>query len=152
MKGKIYEACVQSDVVYGSNTWPMKSRDLSRLVRTERMMPRRMCGVNLNDMKSSADLLNYLGVVSVAEVVQRGRLRWFGHVERMSADVWVSACRNLEISGNKGRGRSRKTSKGCVSDDMKLLKLTRDDAQYRVAWRSTIMGRCPTLVNMEQRT
>ena len=28
-------------------------------------------------------------------VVRRGRLRWFGHVERMIGDDWVSACRNV---------------------------------------------------------
>ena len=27
-------------------------------------------------------------VQSVAEVVRRGRLRWFGHVERKSGDDW----------------------------------------------------------------
>src|SRR6185436_17729574 len=62
LKGKIYKACIQSVMVYGSETWPMKSSDLSRLVRTERMMARWMCGVKLNDTKSTADLLNCLGV------------------------------------------------------------------------------------------
>ena len=31
----------------------------------------------------------------VADVVRRGRLRWFGHLERKSVDDWVSACRGL---------------------------------------------------------
>ena len=33
----------------------------------------------------------------MAEVVRRGRLRWFGHVERKSGDDWVSACRNVVV-------------------------------------------------------
>ena len=33
------------------------------------------------------------------EVVRRGRLRWFGHVERKSEDDWVSACRNVVVAG-----------------------------------------------------
>ena len=36
---------------------------------------------------------------SVAEVVRRGRLRWFGHMDRNSGDDWVSACRNIEVAG-----------------------------------------------------
>ena len=30
-----------------------------------------------------------LGVQSVVDVVRRGRLRWFGHLERRSVDDWV---------------------------------------------------------------
>ena len=46
------------------------------------MMVRWMCGVSLKDRKHSVDLYSLLGVQSVDEVVRRGRLRWFGHVER----------------------------------------------------------------------
>ena len=30
--------------------------------------------------------------------MRRGRLRWFGHVERKEVGDWVSACRNLEVA------------------------------------------------------
>ena len=36
------------------------------------------------DRKSSAELLDqldHLGVVGIGDMVRRGRLRWFGHVE-----------------------------------------------------------------------
>ena len=88
-------------MVYGSETWAMKVEDLYRLERTERMMVRWMCGVTLKDRKRSEDLLGRLGIESIAEVVRRGRLRWFGHVERMSADNWVSACREIEVAGSR---------------------------------------------------
>ena len=35
-------------------------------------------GVSLKDRKRSVDLYSLLGVESMAEVVRRGRLRWFG--------------------------------------------------------------------------
>ena len=35
----------------------------------------------------------------MAEVVRRGRLRWFGHVEHKSEDDWMSACRNVVVVG-----------------------------------------------------
>ena len=44
--------------------------------------------------------LRRLGIEGVVEVMRRGRLRYFGHVERKKVDDWVSACRNFE-------GRSR---------------------------------------------
>ena len=39
----------------------------------------------------------------------RNVLRWFGHVERKSGDDWVSACRNVEVTGVRRVGRGRKT-------------------------------------------
>ena len=49
VKGKIYKACVQRVLVYCSETWPVKVEDMQRLVRTEKMMVRWMCGVTLKN-------------------------------------------------------------------------------------------------------
>ena len=46
MKGKIFRACVQSVLTYGTETWAMKAENLRSLERTERMMARWMCGVS----------------------------------------------------------------------------------------------------------
>ena len=45
------------------------------------MLVRRMCGVSLKDRKRSDELMIRLGIESVENKIQRGRLRWFGHVE-----------------------------------------------------------------------
>src|SRR3989441_7327005 len=87
VKGKIYRACVQRVLVYGSETWPMKVVDMKRLVRTENNMVRWMSGVTLKDRRSSEELRRGLGILGVDRVVRRGRLRWFG---RKEADHWVS--------------------------------------------------------------
>ena len=88
----------------------MKAEDMQRLERTERMMIRWMCSVKLSDRKANAELL------SVLDVVRRGRLRWFGHVERKQPDDEVSACRHTVVESVKGRGRGRprKTWRECV--------------------------------------
>ena len=44
-------------------------------------------------------ICSLLGVKSMAEVVRRGRLRWFGHLERTSVDELVLACRKVEVAG-----------------------------------------------------
>src|SRR5438876_7619464 len=56
VKGKIYRACVQRVLVYGSETWPMKVDDMQRLMRTENNMVRWMSGVTLKDRRSSEEL------------------------------------------------------------------------------------------------
>ena len=42
LKGKVYRTCVQSVMVYGSETWATKAGEMQRLERTERMMIRWM--------------------------------------------------------------------------------------------------------------
>ena len=59
---------------------------MQRLERTERMMVRWMCGVTLKSRMSSEKLNARLGIEAVSEVVRRGRLRWYGHLEQKSSD------------------------------------------------------------------
>ena len=64
-----------------------------------------MCGVTLRDKVPTVELRRRLGIEGVVEVMRRGRLRWFGHVERKEADDWVSACGNLDVVGSRGAGQ-----------------------------------------------
>ena len=89
IKGKIYKACVQSVMVYDSKKWPMIVDDRQRLKRTEKVMVRWMCGVNLKNRITSEELRNRLSIEAMTEIVRRGRLRWFGHVERKVDDDLV---------------------------------------------------------------
>ena len=54
--------------------------------------------MSLKDWKQNEVLYRLLGDQSVAEVVRRGRLRWFGHVERKNGDDCVPACRNVAVA------------------------------------------------------
>src|SRR3989442_14858415 len=92
-------------------------------------MVRWMSGVTLKDRRPSVELRHGLGIVGVEEVVRRGRLRWFGHVERKEADDWVSKCRNLEVVGGVKKGGGRKTWMKCVKKDLRECGLKKEDAQ-----------------------
>ena len=69
-------------MVYGSETWPMRVEELRRLERAEKMMIRWMCGVTLKDRCKIEELRKSLDIEDVADVVEKCRLRWFGHLER----------------------------------------------------------------------
>ena len=131
---------MQSVMAYGSETWAMKLDYTLRLKRNEMTMIRWMCGVTLKDRRSNLELLQRLGIDGIAEVVRRGRLRWFGHVERRDAGDWVSSCRNFVVVGQRESGRGRKTWDECVRDDLKKLKLRREEALDRDVWRGDILG------------
>ena len=100
MNGKMFRACVQSVLTYGTETWAVKAKNLQSLGGAERMMMRWMCGVSLKDRKRSEVLYDLLGVQSRAEVARRGRLRWFGHVERIRMEM--IGCQPVEMWWGRG--------------------------------------------------
>jgi len=97
-------------------------------------------------------LLERLSVEEVSEVVHRGRLRWYGHLQRKDANDWVSKCKDLAVDGQRWMGRSRKTWMQSVEKDMRRVKLCGDDAQDRVDWRIGIRGNRLTRASTEKQT
>ena len=94
MKGRVFEEFVKCVVLYGSEVWAVKEHDLARLERNDMTMIRWICRVRLRDRMSSYELRGCLGLESIRNAVQKRRLRWFGHVERMNADNWTPYSRN----------------------------------------------------------
>src|SRR5207244_6869341 len=107
IKGKVYKACLQSVLVYGSVTWATKDEDMKRLERTQNWMMRWMCGVQLKSRVKIEEMRRRLEVEGVLDVIRRGRLRWFGHVECKNADDWVSCCRCFVVDGARPVGDQR---------------------------------------------
>jgi len=52
---------------------------------------------------AEAELMDCLEIVSVEEVVSRGRQRWHRHVERKDENDLVSACRELQVEWTNSR-------------------------------------------------
>ena len=129
----VHQRCSRISGKLKTETWEMKV--------LERMMVRWMCRVSLKDRKHSVDLYSHLRDESVAEVVRRGRLRWFGHVERKNGDDWVLACRNVMVAEVRCAGRGRKTWRECVKVDMDELGLHFEWVVFRDMWRSLISGK-----------
>ncbi len=50
-------------------------------------------------------LRDRMGLQCISVVMQRSRLRWFGHEERMGDGNWVKRIRSMNIGGVSARGR-----------------------------------------------
>ena len=82
--------------------------DMQRLERTGRMMVSWMCGVSLKSRMSSKKLNARLGIEAVSEIVRRGRLRWYGHIERKGSDDWCLLAETMRWLGKRaGAGVER---------------------------------------------
>ena len=55
-----------------------------------------------------SELRRLNGLPDVGEVIRWGRLRWYGHVQRMNTDRWPKKIINFQIDCTNPQGRPAK--------------------------------------------
>ena len=61
MKGRIYQSCIGSAMLYASKTWCLRENEMAILRRTEKAMMTALCGVKLIEKRRSQELMILLG-------------------------------------------------------------------------------------------
>ena len=135
-RGKIFNVCVRSVLLYGSECWAMRKEDKARLERNDRAMLRWICGVKISGRVSLDSLYQRLGIAPLTTLLRSRRLRWFRHVSH--SDGWINQCRNFDVRGKRGKGRPRKSWNDVIQDDINSWNLNKDNALDRVTWRSDV--------------
>ena len=97
VRGRLYSGCVRSSMLHGSETWPVRKENEVALQRAEVRMVRWMCGVKLQDKVLSKEFRRRLELEDIISVLQRNRLRWYGHVLRKADNDWVKKCMEYEL-------------------------------------------------------
>ena len=70
-------------MLYESEAWCLKEKEMASLRRTERAMIRAMCGVKLLDQRNNEKLLDMLDIKeSLDRMAKASSMRWCGHVLR----------------------------------------------------------------------
>ena len=82
----------------------MRRENELALLTAEMRMVGLMCGVKLSDKLACAQLRDRLGLEDVVTVLQRDRLRWYGHVLRKDDSEWVKKCMEFVGEGVRPRG------------------------------------------------
>ena len=101
-------------------------------------MVRWMCGVKLQDRVPSKVLRGRLELQDIISVLQRNRLRWYGHVLRKEDSDWVKKCMEYEVEGTRPSGRPKKTRREIVEKDCRARRLNAEDAMDHSRWRKQI--------------
>ena len=82
-KMKVYQACVLSTLLYGSEAWTLYSRQEQRLIAFHMHCLRRLLGITWQNCITNADVLAQAGIPSMFAILSQGRLHWLGEVCRM---------------------------------------------------------------------
>ncbi|KAI5752846.1 hypothetical protein M8J77_021025 [Diaphorina citri] len=105
-------------ITYASETWVMKGKDESRLQAAEMRFVRSMLGKTRRDRIRNEVCRNLAGVEKVQERIERTRLKWYGHMQRMENVSIPKQMFNLELNGRRRRGRPRLRWKDMINRDI----------------------------------
>ena len=95
-------------IMYGSETWTWLKKDESGINAVEMRSLRRMCGKRIIDKIRNEQIREECNVrVGVVTRMKVNKLRWFGHVERMSEERLTRKIYAAERCGIRKRGRPR---------------------------------------------
>ena len=119
-------------------TWAVTKKHVITIQVAEMKMLRWMCGVTRLDKIRNEYVRGSLGVRDVADKIQEKRLRWYGHVKRRPPEYIGNATLNLDIPGQRRRGRPKLRWLSVVKKDMEICELKEEDVQDRAKWKKKI--------------
>ena len=82
-KTQVYQACVLSTLLYGSESWTLYTQQERRLNTFHMCCLRRILGISWQDHIPNTEVLARTGSLSMYALLTKRRLRWLGHVTRM---------------------------------------------------------------------
>ena len=83
-KTAVYRACVLSILLYGSESWTNYAGQEKRLHMFHMRSLRRILSIHWTDRVTNNIVLERAGVPTICTLLRLRRLRWLGHVRRMS--------------------------------------------------------------------
>ena len=82
----IYQSILKPILMYGSEVWSLSTKRESRLQAAEMRVLRLIMGVTRKDQMRNSRIREELKVTPQLEDIERGKLRWYGHVMRMEEE------------------------------------------------------------------
>jgi len=142
-KMRVYQACVLSTLLYGSETWALYARQESRLNAFHMRCLRRILGIKWQDHVTNKDVLERAYIPTMFALLSQRRLRWLGHVSRMEdGRIPKDLLYGQLATGSRPVGRPALRFKDVCKRDMKNCDINPSTweamAVDRDSWRETV--------------
>lgn len=149
-KMQVYQACVLSTLLYGSEAWTLYSHQECRLNTFHLRSLRKILGIKWQDHIPNTSVLELAGIQSMYAILSQRRLRWLGHVRRMDDGRIPKDILYGELAtGSRRTGRpilrykdtcKRDMKSGCI-DPTNWEALAADRSKWRAAVRTAVRHR-----------
>ena len=108
--------------MHGSNTWGATDSDKHRLHRNDRSTIHLILSTKDRHKTSLASLFHKLAVGDIIAVLRSRRLRWSGHVHRVTSSIKTAS--DFTMPSNRKWRRTRKAWSECVKNDIRECDLS----------------------------
>ena len=94
-------------LIFGSECWTLTKRLDQQITTADMKVIRMIQGVTRWDRKRNEDLYKPSNMLPIVQVINKNKLRWFGHAMRREEDSTLRVVIKLKMKGKRPRGRSR---------------------------------------------
>jgi hypothetical protein len=131
-------------VTYGSETWCLTANDGRSLRIWERKVLRKIYGPVYDNgiwrIRTNKELMTLDQELDIVADIKKARLRWLGHVERMSEDRGIKKLYMSKPEGRSSVGRPKMRWLDDVEEDHRKMRISgwRGKARRRDEWKSVL--------------
>ena len=142
-KIKVYQACVLSTLLYGSETWTTYAKQETKLNVFHIRCLRKIMNISWEDKKTNTEILDKAGSTTGSAMLSTRRLRWLGHVRRMDNGRLPKDLLYGQLEqGTRLKGRPYLRYKDICKRDLQSTHINantwEDVAADRVGWRRAV--------------
>ena len=139
----VYRACIISTLLYGSESWATYTTQERKLNTFHMRCLKRILGIKWDQFVTNTTVLEKCGMQTIFYMISERRLRWLGHVSRMSDGRIPKDILYGELAeGTRARGRPNLRFKDVCKRDMKAGNMDPDNlgehTKDRNVWRQSV--------------
>ena len=120
----VYDVCVVSTLLYGSEAWTTYSKQERKLNSFHLRSPRGILGISWKDKLPNTEVQDRTGLPTMYTLLRQRRIRWIGHVRRMEdGRILKDILYGQLVVGKRPRGRPQRRYKDVCKRDMRALEI-----------------------------
>ena len=155
VKIRVYESLILAILLYGSETWNVRTTETKKLETFHMNCLRCIAGKSRHEKIRNAIIRKSLKQTTILSNMRRRRLRWLGHVRRMDDGRWQKQIMYSWIKDcPRPKGKPKQRWRDVVNRDLKALGLKErwyELATQRGEWRAAIHKREQARFEEEER-
>jgi hypothetical protein len=137
----MYQASVQSILLYGAETWTLDTQQANKLLATEMDFWRRSARKSRKEKVRNGTIREIMDVgKNILEIIEEKRLRWSGHVKRMPGNRLPLNILEWEPEGTRRKGRPKERWIDGIRRSITTRGLAEEDTRDRDRWRNLVLG------------